>query len=102
MVPHCRTSLPRRPADLAAVIDAECLGFRALGEHGQQIRQLDVAVGSDKALDRIAPAPPARLADELERLLAHLGKGYCIAGHDGRIEHSGNEGESRRKMKRMA
>ena len=56
------------------------LAFRTLGEHGEEIWQLGVAVGSDKALDRIAPAPPARLADEFERRLPHLGKGYCISG----------------------
>jgi hypothetical protein len=73
-----------------------------LGEHGQEIRQLGVAVGSDKALDRIAPTPLARFADELECLLAHVGKRYCIAGHDGRIERTGNDGRLLLQTKRAA
>src|SRR5208282_1929964 len=94
-------SLPRRPSELAALINTRAVRLRTVG--GYQRRQIGkpgVAVLFDEAGDVVASASSALVADEFQRRLADVGQGDGVTGHAGRIEQNGNEGEG--KIKKAA
>src|ERR1700733_9281990 len=74
----CRKPIVTR---LTAIIDFGGFRLWAVGELDQQIKDLRIPVLSDQPVDVVAPAAPARLANDRQRRLADVREGESVFCH---------------------